>query len=355
MKSKPNSSVFLLAVGRGDNVVANNENHIDSQNIYQAMKPHSVFKSPEAAEDVASGFIKYWSTNGFMITNFAKGKESCAIGNCSAGEEKMSDDKLGVSEDIPPKTFQPFRETWIFDEIKTDRSGVGKLTKTLPDTAAIWDISAFALSKDYGFGLALPVKLTSVQEFLVDVHLPHSIRVGEILRVDVSIFNFLKGQRRASGIDVVLFRYKDLVRAYDEVASFEFYDVNERGAFTPSKENKFGMIVKCLTIPKQSETATHFYIKALKHGTITIRVRAEITSKRNFFDEVLKKLKVEPEGISQTKNQALLIDLRENHTNTYEFENNDYLTDSDKSSLKVEASLFGDLIGPALLNTDKLM
>lgn len=85
-----------------------------------------------------------------------------------------------------------------------------------------------------------------------------------------------------------------------------------------------------------------------------VKVRAEIVRNRKKFDEVEKMLKVEHEGLTEYRNKALLIDLRNKPRDGYDFDI--FISEAAlKSSIKINAAVIGDLIGPALSSTENLM
>lgn len=72
------------------------------------------------------------------------------------------------------------------------------------------------------------------------------------------------------------------------------------------------------------------------------------------FDEVEQILNVEHEGLTRYRNKALLVDLRDKSRDGYDFDI--YISETaPKSSIKINAAVIGDLIGPALSSTENLM
>lgn len=92
-------------------------------------------------------------------------------------------------------------------------------------------------------------------------------------------------------------------------------------------------------------------IKPKKVGFITIKVTATSSLAG---DAVEKQLLVVPEGLTQYKNKAILVDLREKDKIMEEI-----LLDIPKNavpdSARVEVSVVGDLFGPTIKNLDKLI
>lgn len=72
----------------------------------------------------------------------------------------------------------------------------------LPDTITSWDITGFSLDADYGFGISTQQSINVMQFFFVELHIPYSDRVGEILKVDATVFSRLPYQVNSFNSDV---------------------------------------------------------------------------------------------------------------------------------------------------------
>jgi CD109 antigen len=77
------------------------------------------------------------------------------------------------------KTRKNFPETWLWDSVETDASGVAKLSDlTIPDTITSWIVTAFSMSAQLGLGLdQTAAKITAFQTFFIKLYLPYSIKV----------------------------------------------------------------------------------------------------------------------------------------------------------------------------------
>uniref|UniRef100_A0A7N5JHF9 Ovostatin-like n=1 Tax=Ailuropoda melanoleuca TaxID=9646 RepID=A0A7N5JHF9_AILME len=84
-----------------------------------------------------------------------------------------------------------FPETWIWDLIKLDASGIANLSYTVPDTITEWQASAFCVENDAGFGISRPVSLIAFQSFFLELTLPYSAVRGEEIILKVNVFNHL--------------------------------------------------------------------------------------------------------------------------------------------------------------------
>lgn len=92
-------------------------------------------------------------------------------------------------------------------------------------------------------------------------------------------------------------------------------------------------------------------IKPNKIGYITIKVTATSSMAG---DAVEKQLLVVPEGLPQYKNEAFLVDLRENNTIMEEILL-DIPENAVTNSTRVELSVVGDVFGTTIQNLDKLI
>jgi CD109 antigen len=208
--------------------------------------------------------------------------------------------------------------------------GFRNVSKKVPDTITSWIISGFSLSSFYGLGISDPTtKLTVFQPFFVTLNLPYSIKRGEILNVQVLVFNYIDSEQHAE------------VTFFNDENEFEFLD-----SFSKSPR-----VIRKNLIPPQNGVSFTFMIRPLKVGHITIKV---VAMSAVAGDGVEQKLLVEPEGVTQYINKAVFIDLR----NSPEFKTDFTITippNAVPDSTKIEASAIGDILGPSIENLDKLM
>lgn len=210
--------------------------------------------------------------------------------------------------------------------------GSGNITRKVPDTITSWIITAFSLNYKDGLGLTKQSsKLSVFMPFFIYLNLPYSIKRGEIISIQAVIFNYMKDD------------YQATVTMSNEKQEFEFVEN------TPRSDSEH--LTKIINATANSGTSVNFVIKSLKVGYITLKIEAS-TSVAG--DRVEQQLLVEAEGITRYINEAILVDLRNQQTFSRFVDvvvPNDFVPDS----LRIEASIIGDLLGPALDNLDNLM
>lgn len=369
-RSKPNSMVYMLAVDHSVNLLKTG-NDVTEKLVLDELSAYKNFEklkySGSHSDD--SRYIDAGISNSFIITNAYEGYVSCLQEREAERKVPNNDEEIDLGDsdedEFESLVRKSFTETWIFDKIKLNKKGFGKLDRLVPDTITSWDITAFSLSKEHGLGIAKPQKLTVSQKFFLMLNFPYSVRIGEILRVDVSVFNYYPKLKNII-VDVTFYsetKKEDTSEEteidYDDSGEteFDFYKAVKTNNVCIYKslnaENAAKSMTKTISIATGTGTSTYFYIMANSAGKKTVKVRAEIRGQK-VFDEVHKTLLVEYDGKRVEENFAYLIDLRENERDSHQ----EVLFVSDeaiKKSIKIESAAFGDLIGPALITTENLM
>lgn len=219
-----------------------------------------------------------------------------------------------------------------FNSSQTFRNSKMTISWKVPDTITSWIVTGFALNPTAGMGVIKnSLKLKVVKLFYVTMNLPETIKRGEIVAIPITVFNYMADDQKAE------------VTLYNNQKEFEFADVTE-GVIDARKK-------KIIVVKSQSGKLVSFIIRPLKVGLINIKV---IVLTPEAGDGAESQLIVEPEGITQYKNEALLIDLR----NESEFKTHISLkipSNVVPDSLIIEASASGDILGPSIESFTNLM
>nr|XP_055192763.1 alpha-2-macroglobulin-like isoform X2 [Nyctereutes procyonoides] len=107
-------------------------------------------------------------------------------------------DMVHVSEPLTETVRKYFPETWIWDLVVVDSSGVAEVEVTVPDTITEWKAGALCLSNDTGLGLSLPTSLQAFQPFFVELTMPYSVIRGEAFNLKATVLNYLSKCIRVS-------------------------------------------------------------------------------------------------------------------------------------------------------------
>nr|XP_002752372.3 pregnancy zone protein isoform X2 [Callithrix jacchus] len=92
---------------------------------------------------------------------------------------------------VPETVRSYFPETWIWELVAVDSSGVAEVGVTVPDTITEWKAGAFCLSEDAGLGISPTASLRAFQPFFVELTMPYSVIRGEVFTLKATVLNYL--------------------------------------------------------------------------------------------------------------------------------------------------------------------
>ncbi|XP_068114979.1 uncharacterized protein [Hyperolius riggenbachi] len=237
-----------------------------------------------------------------------------------------------------------FPETWIWELAPIGDSGLVDLHHSVPDTITDWNAGAMCMGPS-GFGLSPSVSLRVFQPFFVELALPYSVVRGESFTLKASVFNYLQQCIKVQT---------------DLLPSLEMEEEACPGCEYSS----------CLC----AEESKTFYwnVTANKLGEVNVTVRAEalqtpemcnneipVVPKRGNTDTMIKPLIVKPGGVLVEKSHNFMIcippaQVGPGRANPEEF----YLNIPEnilKDSERAYVTLYGDMMGTALQNIDRLL
>ncbi|XP_018342836.1 PREDICTED: alpha-2-macroglobulin-like protein 1 isoform X2 [Trachymyrmex septentrionalis] len=240
-----------------------------------------------------------------------------------------------TSDQPPLRSYFP--ETWLWELVPTGKEGKVTVERTLPHTITDWIGYTACVSPTHGLGIAPPTTITGFQPFFLDYSLPYSVKRGEMLRMKVSLFNYMQHSlpvkiklEDATGLDLHLSH---------AVASF------------------------CV---KPRDSVVHEYIlRPRVLGDVNITVSASIDSDYAepcgpevlvyTRDVIVKPILVLPEGFPVEMTKSAFICPKDFSDDSIITWNLDLPNDLVPESARAYVSLIGDILGPALENLDKLV
>jgi len=349
--TRPNSYIGLMAVDQRV-LLLKSGNDIDIARVNADLMAYNQHESYEnlTINGGIGRYLDFGESNAFVLTNANKGEIVC-FDIREYDDEPLAKEEPDVQlEETPeyedhsnPRLRKEFPETWLFEELDIGENDRAVMNPVVPDTMTSWIITGFAVDPETGLGLSDIKKLTVSQPFFIIIHLPYSIKYEEMLKVSVSIHNYIPNTKRSLPVEVTMF---------NEDNEFEFITIEESSGkckIKPSGAQRSQK--KTVTAEANTVTPTFFMIKPKVAGR-DIKLRVKATS-QSAGDEVQRMLLVQHEGITIYNNKPMLIDLREtpNFSYTYEFMLPENIS---MNSVKVEAQAVGDMLGPALDNVNHL-
>lgn len=295
LNSSADSTVYLSAVDVGATLLKPKSFSSTQENLRKLLKNNRYenFEKPSK-----SRYPEFMESNAFIITNAYKGAYDCS--NVRLSETKAGPLAFPSNFETPPaESFWPrkeFPETWFFESFKVNSKGVGEVRKKVPDSLTSWVISGISMSPTLGLGATEPKKLQVTKSFFIHVDFPHTIRLGEIVKIDISAFNYLESGRMIN-VDLTFFNSEK---------EFEFVP-----DLCKLKANKPVVQYRRIQVNPNSGHQTSFNIRPLNTGHIKLRIKA-VSAAGEAGDEVERLLYVQSEGVTQYNSKMVMIDVRTN-------------------------------------------
>jgi CD109 antigen len=351
ISAKPNSFVGLLGVDQRS-LLLKSGNDISYDQVYKELQSYD---KAEASPHADSFFGRLWRpgsgtaddvfqktgvvilTNGYVHENFP------ILYYRSSFEDVMYASAGGfggsAAAALPPekvKVRKNFPETWLWQTLDAGYNGKMELRRTVPDSITSWILTAFAVNDAHGLGLIEePRKLKVFKPFFISVDLPYSVIRGEIVGIQIVVFNYMNKDVTA---EILL----------TNEGQFDFAEISNEVHDVPKLEL---YRKKTIDVKANSGSNVSFMIIPRELGYITIKVTANSVLAG---DSVEHKLLVNAEGETQYKNEAIFLDLRNAEQGsanvTINIPNN-----AVPESENIQISAVGDILGPSIPNLANLI
>ncbi|EDK99667.1 mCG132226, isoform CRA_b, partial [Mus musculus] len=294
-------------------------------------------------EEDMYGFLKDMGLKVFTNLNIRKPKVCERLGVNKTAYHLVSqghmDAFLESSESPTETTRSYFPETWIWDLVIVDSTGVAEMEVTVPDTITEWKAGAFCLSNDTGLGLSPVIDFQAFQPFFVDLTMPYSVIRGEVFTLKATVLNYLQTCIR---VGVQLEASPDFLATPEEKEQKSHcICMNERHTMS------WAVIPKSLGNVNFTVSAEALDSKEL------CRNEVPVVPERGKKDTIIKSLLVEPEGLENevTFNSLLC------PTGAEVSEQISLKLPSDvvEESARASVTVLGDILGSAMQNTQDLL
>uniref|UniRef100_W8AUU8 TEP1-F n=1 Tax=Ceratitis capitata TaxID=7213 RepID=W8AUU8_CERCA len=262
VETDPESYVCLLGVDKSV-ILLKSGNDLDAKQIFENLKTKDTKVSRTYTPGESAGLI--------TMTNAQHNLESAVA----------KPDGVLVGRGSKPKVRQNFHEVFAFTEIMSD-DGQSEIQEKIPDTITTWVVTGFSINPKTGFALTTtPTEIKTFLNFFVTVKLPQSVKLGEIIDLEVTAFNYLRSNVNAS------------ISMESEKGQFEFLPNYGNNKQTVSA-----------FIQRERSRTVRFKIRPTQVGAIDLKISAV-----SFLasDVIIKKLKVVYEGTTVWNNEDFFI------------------------------------------------
>nr|2PN5_A Chain A, Thioester-containing protein I [Anopheles gambiae] len=225
-----------------------------------------------------------------------------------------------------------FQESWLWKNVSIGRSGSRKLIEVVPDTTTSWYLTGFSIDPVYGLGIIKkPIQFTTVQPFYIVENLPYSIKRGEAVVLQFTLFNNLGAEY---------------------IADVTLYNVANQTEFV-GRPNTDLSYTKSVSVPPKVGVPISFLIKARKLGEMAVRVKASIMLGHE-TDALEKVIRVMPESLVQPRMDTRFFCFDDHKNQTFPI-NLDINKKADSGSTKIEFRLNPNLLTTVIKNLDHLL
>ncbi|XP_037023802.2 alpha-2-macroglobulin-like [Artibeus jamaicensis] len=203
----------------------------------------------------------------------------------SALESGYDGSVVHVSEPLTETVRKYFPETWIWDLVVVDSSGVAEVGVAVPDTITEWKAGALCLSNDTGLGLSPPASLRAFQPFFVELTMPYSVIRGEAFTLKATVIMYLSKCIQVS----MRLKASPAFQAVPLEKEEDFYCICDNGrqtiswAVTPKSLGSVNFTMSAEAVESQEPCGSEMAVIP----TYAMR------------DKIIKPLLVEPEGLEK--------------------------------------------------------
>ncbi|XP_062575223.1 CD109 antigen-like [Saccostrea cucullata] len=345
IKADPDSTVHLLAVDKSV-LILRNDNDIKESTVLEELKSYDQYCS------YGSCFIRVPSLFGvedtdelFQENNLAVLTDAMVYKTPRPPFEIVSvmrsDRRVSIGGSIaePKKHVRTlFPETWFWLNKTIGPDGMTSLSVPVPDSITTWVATAFAVNPNSGLGLdPSPANLRVFQPFFVSLTLPYSVIRGELVVLQVNVFNYLK-----KDIKVLVIINKNT--AFKNVITYLKDNQAKTGRFS-------FRIGRTFNIAPGEIYPVYFPIVPSEIGDLKINITATSTGAS---DSIIRTLKVEPEGLEKELNNPVLINTGDSGTFSEDVRI-EFPPNTVAGSRRIRASVIGDVMGPSINGLDSLL
>ncbi|GAB1607029.1 complement component C3 [Argonauta hians] len=175
-----------------------------------------------------------------------------------------------------------FPESELYTQYQLNKSGVYRLNFTVPATVTSWHIQAMSVADQCPFCVAKPINIVTFKEVIAKVSLPYVVKRLEQILIKAVVYNYKRD------MITVKLSFHETEGICSHAAPGKPYEVTKK-------------------VLPQGADVSRLAVIPLRTGNFTIRVTVTEVG-NNYREEIRKTLRVEYEGIKETKSISLMLD-----------------------------------------------
>ncbi|XP_035785188.1 CD109 antigen-like [Anopheles albimanus] len=223
-----------------------------------------------------------------------------------------------------------FLESFLWTTVNMPASGSTELSQKVPDTTTAWQLTGFSIDPVYGLGIIeQPLQFVTVQPFYIVDSLPYSIKRGEAVVLQFSLFSQLASTQQAQ---VTLYTVANRTEIIGQPVTAQ-------------------SLTKTVSVPANVGVPVTFLVKARAIGEMVVRIKAVCGSE---VDELEKVIRVVPESLIQRRHVSRFFS-HATYTNQTFAVVLDIDRKADEGTRRIEFTLVPNLLTSVLKNLGNLL
>lgn len=210
-------------------------------------------------------------------------------------------------------------------------------------------MTGFSLDINQGLVIADPKKLYVKKEFFIKLEAPTSVRMGEVLKLEVFVYNYLPTTQKPR-VTVTL-KKRENSKDFEENSGYSEFDIVTKISKCDFEVVEAGTKSNVVTSNPNAVTSTFFYMRPTTAGVMKFKISG---ISRDANDEIEASVLVEYEGVTFVESKSYIINPSQDSPQGRSYEIS-FPDDVNINSVKVGGSLHYKLLGRSLLNVEKLM
>eukprot|EP00095_Tigriopus_kingsejongensis_P009746 maker-scaffold1177_size57108-snap-gene-0.11 protein:Tk09746 transcript:maker-scaffold1177_size57108-snap-gene-0.11-mRNA-1 annotation:"alpha-2-macroglobiln splicing variant 1 precursor" len=231
-----------------------------------------------------------------------------------------------------------FPETWLFEMINLDVEGQGLVEVKAPHTITKWIAEVVCMDRVFGLGISNKSSVLVSQDFFADINMPYSVKRGEILPVNISVFNNVE-------------RPLPMKLSLQDSEEFKV-DIKDIGVCLAGQDNA----IKTFSIQAKELNEVNITVQALITSEIE-EACDESGEAEGFTDMLVKSILVKPEGfpVEKVQSQFQCKGAEDDEKIQLELEELTLPEDLVEGSERAWFMVTGDIMAPSLANLESLV
>lgn len=344
IQSRPDAFIGLMAVKESSTIHKSND--INDERVREEIFSYFLGKNVNKIDVADNAYNVFGESNSLIITN-AKADGFSGISDCVNFSKRSLDidynpdnTEMEFKDNIPRRTSlhqnQNQPDTWLFEDIELDRSGIKTLRKQLPGQISSYIMTAFSIHPEQGLSLSKPLRINTANDFYVEIQMPTVVYEKDMIKIELFIYNFK---------DTLVNVYMRLNANSDE---FQLQKETRQGKSSCTLQADNSTTHGWSTSDVKTVKKFEFYVQAIKAGTFDFTIQSSDDSNFGKYYSSSKLITILSKDEERGETKARFFDLRQHNFSSFYFTFENQNSKALKGSFGTAGFVAGNVIGPSM-------